>query len=376
MPTVPRIRSQVLPSVQPAIQAPRAAFGVESTLDLSGPQQLLQRASNDADQMLLNSKELELANAQTQYMTQATSARGINALDAATDAKAKWQQAADEIVSSVGRPHVQQALRQRANGYSAHLHEAVESHAAAEASKADADTTDALLKKGKAMVEADPSLGGVYADINAAKIAEYGQRRGWSPEQIQQTTAEHVSDIHASAIAGLLSSDQFEQASKYYDEHGSQLVGKQKAVLAKAVEKGRDQYAAERQADAIIKAHASASDALAAAEAIQDYGQRDIAVKAVERHFTQKATAEHIDRSAGGAVAIPARDRAAQGGRSQFLWLHRGQGDSRRGSLAHQGALRCIGEGARSRATSGRSRCVFWQREPRSRARDSSRASG
>jgi hypothetical protein len=52
---------------------------------------------------------------------------------------------------------------------------------------------------------------------------------------------------------------------------------------------------------------------LAAAEAIQDYGQRDIAVKAVERHFTQKATAEHIDRSNAQARVLKRLD--GSGGR-------------------------------------------------------------
>lgn len=413
MPTVPRMTRQVAPAPLRPVAAPAAAFGVPATIDLSGPTALLQQARDHGDGVAANAGELELSNEKLRLMTQATSASGLDAFKAATDAQEEWRQKSDAIIN--GAPErVKDVLRQRANGDWAHLLQVTESHAAAEHKKADKATTDALLSNNTKAVDTDPTLGPVYADVNAGKIAEYGKRNGWSPEQTAAAQSKSVSDVHRTAIARLLSTDQFEQAAKYFDEHGSALLADDRDTIETAVQKGKAMQAGESQADAILNggqvergnidltkrprvsnadgsvstvksfsanidgkevllpmvaddgmvltqeqaiesykktgkhlgkfatpdaatAYAKRlhdaqeqmirgtgdgtvprheptfSEAVAAAESITDHAQRDIALRAIDRHFTLRAKAENQDRDAARARVLQKMEKS--GGR-------------------------------------------------------------
>jgi hypothetical protein len=344
MPTVPRLQrgapTAPLPDVRQAIQAPAAAFGVPATVDLSGVQQVVQQAHDHAQQVRLDGAELQLSDLRTSLMAKATAAKGLNALDAATQARSEWQEKSDEIINSLPSDRLKDAARRHAAGFWQHLNQVTESHASAEAEKADTQTTAALLKNDLRDVDQSPELAPTYADIARQRVATFGQRYGWTPEFISEKQAAHVSDIHATAISRMVASGSVEDAtaaSAYLEKHRAELVGQQRDDAEHQVDAALAQGAGFREADAILKQTGNPvaddpeqekqqpvtmTQALAKAEAIPDPRARKAATDAIVAHFSHLETAKRLEREAARSEVI--RDVEAHGGafnRASKAWL-------------------------------------------------------
>lgn len=314
MPTVPKYQRQVgtapVPSARVDITAPGASFGVDPSQALStvvqADAQARQRQQDHADQIATDAAELQAATAQTNWLTKATSAQGVNAMQSARDAQEGYRQDVAAILEAIPEDRVRERVASRAANYYNSLYANTESHASAQMKKAGEATANALISSDIQLADSDPSKADEVVARVKARVADFGNgQAGWSPEKIAQQQATHVSEVHSTVIDRLLRRSDFEDAGKYYDAHQSELIGRDRDQAEALVANGRAQFGGMRQAQDIIAKHTTEVDALAAADAIPDDAQRDVATKAVQRHFTQQATAQHRDRQGALARLLP-----------------------------------------------------------------------
>lgn len=358
MPTVPRYQPQVaqapLPGVRADPNAEAGAFTTAPPVDLSGVARVAQQLAEDEVQrnngMVVNAAERQLGDLRTSLMfdpeTGAIAKRGHAALGAIDDVKQRWQEGVTKIRSSFKlTPDQERAVAQREQGYWATLNESVQSHTSAELKKQDIEDTADLLKQGLDDVSHDPAKADGNVAIAKARIADFAQRNGWSPIELAQKTAMHVSDLHAAAISRLVAMgtpESAKQASDYLTAHRTEFVGGQLDDAEKLVDEGVAQGEGLRQADAILglgptttvlpdttqaKAMAATGqsdaapegratsmvDALARAERITDPKQRKAATDAIVSHFTHLEMAKRLERE--GAAERVMRQMEASGGR-------------------------------------------------------------
>jgi hypothetical protein len=334
MPTIPfTSRRQVAPAADPALSAPVAAFwGGPPPVDFSAVQKQALEMQDHADQMAVDAAELAHSKLATDTMTQATSAQGINALEAARQAQDTYQQESAKIIEGLPNDRVKQLVAHRARGYFDHLYEATESHAAAETKKADAQNITALLNNDLDLVNHDPSTADAAVDKANARVTDYGRRNGWSDAQITEKAGEHTSNIISAALSRMVASEQVDAATAYLEAHRAQLRGGQLDDAVQLVDAATAQNAGMKEADAILginQASAalpqpeqdqgqqgqpiSMAQALAKAEQIADPKARKAATQEIVAHFSHLETAQRLEREAARARMIQKVEQA--GGR-------------------------------------------------------------
>ena len=313
---LPKVAEAPEPNLRVSPSAPSAAFGVPSVVDPSGAASVVSKIATEARQhaedLMADDGELAIASAQTDAMTRATSARGIDALHAAREAQDGYRQQVDSILSTIPNDRVRERVARRAQNYFTHLYEATESHAHAEQRKADDATFTALLTRGINQVTQNPDTAPQVAETAAARVEDYGRRNGWTPELIAERAAQEVSDVHYAALAQLATAGQLGKAAAYFEQAKGSLVGDQLLKAEKLVSAAKSQITALSAVDAILAAHPTAADALAAAEKA-DPLVRDDVVKGVMAHFTETERAQKIDR--GNAKERLLKDLEAKNGR-------------------------------------------------------------
>lgn len=259
---LPRVGESPLPTARQNPEQSPSAFGVPKSPDLRGAADqytdMQQREQDHADQMVSNAAELAMANLRTDVLTKAVSAKGINALGASQQASEDWNKGLTDIVSSLPptNDRVRQAVANRAAGYWANAHEAIESHAHAEGIKADTMTTQALLNQGLQAAAANPETADDQVEIAKARVADYGARQGWSQPVIEQNAAQHASNIHAAVISQLIeqgTSSSYDQAKQYFDDHSDELLGEQKNDAEAQVDTASSESAGLKAAQSVMQ---------------------------------------------------------------------------------------------------------------------------
>lgn len=321
-----RVSPAALPGVRVTDAAPAAAFAPPKQVDLSGVAdvyaQRAQEERDQADQMAINSVQVQLGNLRTDLMTKATSAVGHNALQAASEVAPEWDKGVAKILEGPYSDRVKQRIQMHAAGFWANLHEAVETHAAAQVRKQDNTETTELLQRDLDAANKDPFSAEQSAERAAALTRELGKRNGWSDIQTQNAVARNVSNLHASAISrwveqGTLGSAQI--AQNYLDVHKDELYGQQLNDAEQQVERALSEGAGVQEAARIMtqqdetKQPKSRTQALAEAEAIEDPKQRKAAVEALIAHYNHQERVQHLDRQ--DALTEITKGLEATGGR-------------------------------------------------------------
>jgi hypothetical protein len=334
MPTIPvTSRRQVAPAADPALSAPVAAFGGGAPpVDFSAVQKQALEMQDHADQMAVDAAELAHSRLATDTMTQATSAQGISALEAARQAQDTYQQQSAKIIEGLPNDRVKRLVAHRARGYFDHLYEATESHAAAETKKADAQNITALLNNDLELVNHDPSTADAAVEKANARVTDYGRRNGWSDAQIAEKAGEHTSNIISAALSRMVASEQVDAATAYLEAHRAQLRSGQLDDAVQLVDAATAQNAGMKEADAILGINQASSalpqpeqdqvqqgqpismaQALAKAEQIADPKARKAATQEIVAHFSHLETAQRLEREAARARMIQKVEQA--GGR-------------------------------------------------------------
>lgn len=217
-------------SLRSATAAGRDAMGALSNIAIQARQQ--------ADEVNALEADLKLSEAQTRIELEAKKMRGKDAAGAIDYANEEWKAAKDEIGASLSgnaKNKFDAAERVRASD----LNKSVQMHTANEFINHDKDTTNAVVENAKMEAarnfnQPDLVAQALYRQTNA--IIGYGQRNGWSDDQIANAIITNRGETHATVIDAMIGAGQIESAEKYYDKYKNQLVGdKAKSITSKYI---------------------------------------------------------------------------------------------------------------------------------------------
>lgn len=310
MPMVPRrdergVSPAPIPTERVPTDVPALAFGSPAQPDL-GPLEghvanIIQRERERADTTALLDADNQLATLQTDLHTQATSLKGKEAMGASARTAEAWQKGISEITAGLHTDQQRRAFAGRVGARWGTLYAAVESHAAGESEKYQAQTADAAIANRLSQaIEFYQSPAAVNEAIGETKaiFAKIGAQQGWSPEIIADKTSGAVTRIHAGVIDRLLANDQDRTASEYFAAHKDAIAGDTLAKVEGALEQGSLRGESQRQADSIIAKAKGSSEAREAVLAIPDAKLRDATEERVRRHFADAADAARVERDA------------------------------------------------------------------------------
>lgn len=266
MPTIPyptsRVAQDALPGVRVSTGAPPGAFGVPAPLDLSGPTAL---AAQMADEHRQAAEETQVIAADNQLHDLKASIerdtvqnfRGINALGAASSARAAWEKGVATIQQNVpGGDHIQAIVARRAATHWGDLVSTVESHADSEyrsaqtrefATAVDNRTANAVRDF------ADPTKRQFALDEGKSIITLYGKQAGWTPDETRHRLETFASATHASVIEKMVNEHQDILALTYLNAHRTELSGKDLSEAERLTGEASVLGEAQRQADRITK---------------------------------------------------------------------------------------------------------------------------
>lgn len=347
-----QVATAPLPNVRVPTQAPQAETLGEQVLPLATQlsaqrDAVTRKAELDADEMVVNSKERELADFRVGLLQDPQSGllnrRGINALGAMPDAQEAWKRKVDEIAGSFKNDNQRARFASRERGHYNQLVEQVAAHTSAEVRKADTETTSSFLEGGLADVQQAPEKAAEVITDARKRLVEFSNRQGWSPETLKLKDALHVSDIHAAAISAFVQRGTYEaaqQAEQYLAANRGALRGRQLDDAEKLVDTALGQGEGFAEADKILGINqasntlpsvgqqqeevtpqgtaqqgpaTSRADALLRAEAIKDPRARKAATEAIMAHFTRMETAQRLDRQEAASKVLAQME--ASGGR-------------------------------------------------------------
>lgn len=306
MPTVPTSQRQIatapLPGVRVQGTAPAEAFAPAP--DLSGVARvagdIAERERATADQIAVNGAEVQASELRGQLHSQITAQKGTNALGSLDTARQAWTDGVAKITDGLHGDRQKRLFQARAAQHWAELAGAAEQHTATEMRAEDQRTTTALLDMADRDAidnTGDPAKLALTLDKKRAAIADYGRRQGWTPETIQNKTAEALSSAHLGVIEHLVNSGADLAARQYLDAHRADLTAD---ALPKAEHLERAasvQGSAQRLADGIVAAHGSLSDALDAVPKDTDPAVREHAEERIRRTFLDRAANERETRA-------------------------------------------------------------------------------
>lgn len=307
MPIVPTTQRQVgtapLPGVRVASGAPAEAFA--PLPDLGGVENVAGRihaqAMQEADQIAVNSADVQAADLRSQLHSQVASTKGTNALGALTSARQAWQDGVAQIADGLQGDRQRQMFMARAGLHWVELQGAAERHAATELSAEDTRTTDGILQQADRDaidVASDPAkLDAVLAKKRAA-IADYGRRQGWSPETTAAKTAEELSRAHLGVIGHLVDGGADLAAKAYLDAHRGDMTADALGHAERLERASSIRGEAQRVADGITATPpASLSDALDRVPKDVDPDVREHAEERVRRFYADRAASERQTRA-------------------------------------------------------------------------------
>lgn len=336
MPIAPRVNPAPLPGARVGGAAPLSAFGggagnVTTGLNagLSAVRDTATRIAREekvrADQIAITAAGAELTAATTASLygpNGALSRMGKDAFDTPETTREQFFGQIGQIRTKLTGEQADAFDQMVANQWG-DVDRQLQRHVASQRQAYDGNQTDAAVSalqdqavKGFADAEVvTASIEGIKANTTA-----YGARNGWSPEQVQTTVAKQVSAAHVGVLSQMLNAEQDVTAKTYFDAHRDEIAGADQAKVEKALQAGSTQGEAHRALKRILAGDATATAALAQAEAIDDPKVREETIQLVTGHFNNLDRVQRLDREGARARVIKALD--AGNGR-----LNRGSSD-------------------------------------------------
>lgn len=175
----------------------------------------------------------------------------------------------------------------------------VQSHIARQRKVYDAQGTDALVtaKRNEAIQSSsNPEIVDASIAVQQAAIADHLKRNGAPPEEIKNATAQAASTTRLGVLETLLNSEKDLMAAAYFDKYRGEFVGKDLQQAERLTQAGSIRGESQRQADAIVKRAPTLSDAITAAQSIEEPRVRDETEQRIRRHFADVAADQRQER--------------------------------------------------------------------------------
>lgn len=270
--------------------------------------QIAQEEKQKADSIANTANSAAITDAATQTLygpDGALTKQGANAFTAPEDARTTYYQKLGAIRSQITDAGQRDAFDGMAARQWSEIDRQVQAHVAQQRQAYDDHTTDAAIANYKNLaIQGYSDAPTVQNSIDGIKqqVANYGQRNGWSADEIQQITDKHVSDTHVGVLSRMLDAQQIGTAQSYYDAHKDAIDGSAQEKIDKALKTGTTQAKALHLFNDIINGNGpngppvTATAALAKAEDEKDPATRQEALQLVTSHFNEVNRAQQLDR--------------------------------------------------------------------------------
>lgn len=316
MPQVPRyglpqVERRPLPGVRYPTDVPSGAGGVAPQIDISG----LEKAAGqhfEAELDRFNQTEVQRADGveasalETRILHDPEKGllnlRGKNALEAKKQLDEQWTKGVSEIEKTLSNDAQRAAFRRAATIRKAQMDETVLRHTNKQLEDYEIETYEAGITNERDAATAAAVRGTDAATLldrvslavarQRAAVADFAQRRGWSPEVRQQRLNDVTSATHRSVIARMLANEDDTEASKYYAEVKDALVGKDIVDVEGWVKEGTLRGESQRTADGILQKYSARGAAFEAAREIKDPKLRDLVETRLDHEFNRRNAIE------------------------------------------------------------------------------------
>lgn len=255
---------------------------------------ITQEHAQKADQVALLDADNQLSAIKTNLEVQTLQKRGKDAIGASAQVDEQWKQATSAIEATLTNDNQKENFRIRADHHYQVLNETVQKHSASEFQQYDAQNTEAALqnRRNDAVTHnTDPAIVGQSLAESKDLLTLYGQRNGWSDEEMKSKQADVASKIHAGVIQSLSDSGQDLTAKHYFDAHKGELVQSDLAHSSDVVKASSVKGEAQRQRDKIVASNSNMTDAITAARKIEDPDVQEATERLVRQDFLEKAAA-------------------------------------------------------------------------------------
>lgn len=298
MPVVPRRGPAYVSTTPNPVLSPAGAFTPPQPVD-TGPAtsaiaKIVEEHQRAADQTALLEADNKLSDLRTNLEVQALQLRGKDALGSGAHVQDAWQKGSSDIANTLTNDRQREAFQARSDHHWSVLNETVQKHGAQEFQQYDTQNTEAALqnRRNDAVTHnTDPLLIGQSLAESHDLITLYGQRNGWSPEQMQEKQASVGSAIHAGVIQSLSDGGSDLAAKDYFTAHKSELVESDLLKTERVVKESSVKGESQRQRDIIVKTATNMTDAIAQARQIKDPDVQEATERLVRNDFIEKAAA-------------------------------------------------------------------------------------
>lgn len=316
MPTVPiynrQVKTAALPDVKVIDRVPDGAFG--SGFDTEAVDRALKGTASAIAEVYMNEQqradevavtsakkkltELELDlqfNPEYGYLNRKGKAAG----EAIPDVQTRWQKGSASILDGLSSDRQKAVFDREVASRWDSLGKHVNQHAFTEAREYDKTETASFIENERNAAVANYSnIDRVLRSIESQSqtMYEFGKRNGKSDEEIKLSIGEAASKTHSMVLEQYLNADQDLAAKEYFEKFENQLVGPDQVRAKSLVEASSLRGESQRMATKIVTQSASESEAVSAANKIEEPKLQDETLRRVKEMY---ATKRSIKQQAG-----------------------------------------------------------------------------
>lgn len=314
IPTVPRRGLGYTPTTATPSLNPAGAFTPPQRIDF-GPavqeiSRQVQQHAEHADQVALLEADNQLASLSTNLEVHTLQRKGKDALSAGPEVQDAWTKGTSDIANLLTNDRQRKAFKARSDHHWEVLNETVQKHGAAEFQKYDAENTDIGIKKRVEQAVnhyTDPSIVGQSLAESKDLVAFYGERNGWSPEQIADKQLTATTQIHGSVISRMIADGADQTALAYFKKTKPEINADTATQLEQHLDVASTDGMALRAADVIWKSLGpkNLNDPVRMAtmeqEARDKYSDNPKVLKAAIQELRSRAQAQNAEQTEVGA---------------------------------------------------------------------------
>ena len=303
MPTVPRANlpgnTSPLAGQRFNPSTPESAFTPSQPIDVSPvaklSQSIWETQKAKADQVAVMEADAKSSHFETDLLynpdTGLMNRKGKNALGIPEEAMGAWQKHASEVEAGLANDSQKLAYRKMALQRETDMDTAVQRHVSDQLQAYDTETTKSYIEgeqRSSLINFEDPDRveQSIRRQQDAYKL--YAQRNGMPKEWLDEQLAQVSSKTHAGVINRILARGNDLQASKYYEDHKSEITGPEAVATEKALEEGSTRGESQRQADKIVTGAVNRSQALLQAKEIKDSKVRDATEDRINHFYDEQ----------------------------------------------------------------------------------------
>lgn len=306
----PDVPEQPIPNVRVQPTATLETFGGGAGLEQEG-QAIQQIAASGgeigafekikADQAAYEEAANKLTEHSSQVASEALHAQGVNSIPAHDAAIAAIRKKANEIAGTLHGEQQIGAFNKYAYNLDSEVNRQLGAHVSVEMEKHYDKTADAFIKNTTEFAAAnygDPMTRQRSLQSIDTTLDGYAQRKGMDGEETKLMRSNVHSNFHEQTIDMMLNDPKTApMANQYYQENKADINLATRERLDKTIGEGDTRYGAQSAVQSIIQKHPdSESEALKAADKIDDADQRDMARKMITARFTQDRQALKNDQ--------------------------------------------------------------------------------